>query len=167
MPVTRNITGQRHGRLVAVRPTGKRDKHGDAIWLCNCDCGSRDVEVSLNQFIYYRKSCGCLRREAHERTLEARCKLCHRTPEEGVVFAVCRRRASGLQEWCNDCLAAWRTSRDGRPHGWRRRIALASTEQEKWELILSSHSLGIDRGSLTGTVHPPDGVLEALAWRDR
>lgn len=57
----KDITGQRFGRLVAIRPNGKQ---GNNIkWLCRCDCGN---EITTNVSSLTRgktKSCGCLRKE--------------------------------------------------------------------------------------------------------
>ena len=36
----RDISGERRGRLTALRPTGQRDKWGGAIYLWRCDCGA-------------------------------------------------------------------------------------------------------------------------------
>lgn len=61
-----DVTGHRFGRLVAVRPTEKRDYKGSVIWLCKCDCGNT-TEVSLDglrQGNY--TSCGCKKREINE-----------------------------------------------------------------------------------------------------
>lgn len=57
-----NLTGQRFGRLVALRPTSER-KQGKVVWECRCSCGevARTTSVSLRQG--WTRSCGCLRRE--------------------------------------------------------------------------------------------------------
>lgn len=58
----RDISGQRFGRLVALRPTGAR-RSGRAVWLCACDCG-REHETALDYLTGgSTRSCGCLRRE--------------------------------------------------------------------------------------------------------
>ncbi|ALA07738.1 hypothetical protein BC01_159 [Bacillus phage BC01] len=57
----KDITGQRFGKLVAVKITGK-DKHHNIQWLCKCDCGNTHTVSSH----YLRRgsvsSCGCLRK---------------------------------------------------------------------------------------------------------
>ena len=57
----KDITGQRFGRLIAIRPTEKRvSGNGSIVWECICDCGKK-YEVSSNAL--NRKatqSCGCL-----------------------------------------------------------------------------------------------------------
>lgn len=59
-PGQRDITGERFGRLVAVRPTEGRGRNGDTMWLCRCDCGN-EVTAELGRLTGgSRKSCGCL-----------------------------------------------------------------------------------------------------------
>lgn len=54
-------TGQRFGRLVAMKRNGHRGK--DIVWKCKCDCGSVvDVIVSCLRN-GHTTSCGCWRRE--------------------------------------------------------------------------------------------------------
>ena len=55
----KDITGQRNGRLTAIRPLYK-DKNGAWHWECKCDCGKTTV-VSIGNFKPNRtKSCGCI-----------------------------------------------------------------------------------------------------------
>ena len=62
----KDITGQRFGRLVAIRPMSKRSKSsGSVIWECKCDCGNM-AEVSLSS-LNSTSSCGCL---LHEKLVE-------------------------------------------------------------------------------------------------
>ena len=55
-----DITGQRFGRLVAVKKTGKTPG-GNAIWLCKCDCGKETQTLSILLRKGQAKSCGCYR----------------------------------------------------------------------------------------------------------
>lgn len=58
--IAKDITGQRFGSLVAIKPTDKR-KHGYIVWVCKCDCG-KEVEVCSSHLTNgYIKSCGCSR----------------------------------------------------------------------------------------------------------
>jgi hypothetical protein len=68
MPNAIDITNQRFGLLVAIRPTAKRDSTGSVIWLCHCDCGNT-CSHPLRQILQggYR-SCGCRMRTKHGRT---------------------------------------------------------------------------------------------------
>ena len=60
---TRDITGTRNGRLVAVECVG-RNSEGRAMWRCACDCGGEKIVQSNNLLRPAgTKSCGCLRRE--------------------------------------------------------------------------------------------------------
>lgn len=54
----RDLTGQRFGRLVALKPVETKEK--GARWLCRCDCGKERVCTSENLVSGKTKSCGCL-----------------------------------------------------------------------------------------------------------
>ena len=58
----RNISGQRFGRLVAIRPTEQR-RSGSVVWECACDCGSTAFTSSNGLCCGKTRSCGCLRRD--------------------------------------------------------------------------------------------------------
>jgi len=56
----KDLTGQRFGRLVALKPTDMRKK-GKVVWECKCDCGNI-VSVQSNKLKSgHKKSCGCIR----------------------------------------------------------------------------------------------------------
>lgn len=59
MKKVRDLTGQRFGKLVAVKCVG-RDRHKNALWLCDCDCGRTKVIPSRSLVQGRSKSCGCL-----------------------------------------------------------------------------------------------------------
>ena len=53
-----DLTGNRFGRLTALRVVGKY--YDWVVWLCKCDCGNT-VEVPSNRLKNgEKKSCGCL-----------------------------------------------------------------------------------------------------------
>ncbi len=55
-------TGQRFGRLLVLE-VAHRNKHGDAMWLCLCDCGNQPIVGSWELSSGNTQSCGCLGRE--------------------------------------------------------------------------------------------------------
>lgn len=60
----KNLIGQRFGRLVVLERAG-RNKHGQILWLCRCNCGY-EIEIVVSGNLLTRgntKSCGCLHRE--------------------------------------------------------------------------------------------------------
>lgn len=58
----KNLTGQRFGRLIAIKDSGKR-RRNRIVWLCRCDCGNL-IEVSSGHLINgHTHSCGCLKKE--------------------------------------------------------------------------------------------------------
>lgn len=62
MPIKKDLTGQRFGRLVVIEEVKKR-KNGRILWKCNCDCGNTK-EIYGNALLRgSTKSCGCLHTE--------------------------------------------------------------------------------------------------------
>lgn len=62
-----DITGQKFGRLTALSYL-KSTRENGGIWLCECECGTKDVEAA-SKFLRkgMKKSCGCLRRGGRTR----------------------------------------------------------------------------------------------------
>jgi hypothetical protein len=58
MPKLKDITGQRFGRLVALKPNGK-DQSGCWWWLCICDCGKQTTVRGAVLRRNDTRSCGC------------------------------------------------------------------------------------------------------------
>jgi hypothetical protein len=54
-----DITGQRFGSLVAIKPTGVRSKWDGEIWECRCDCGTVKGVAIHSLKNGNTKSCGC------------------------------------------------------------------------------------------------------------
>jgi hypothetical protein len=64
----KDITGQRYGKLVAIKYTGEIKNHS-AVWECKCDCGN-SVEVKVKHLLSgATRSCGCLKSESHIKDL--------------------------------------------------------------------------------------------------
>ena len=59
MSFSKDITGQRFGRLIAVKQLEK-NKWGSYYWLLKCDCGNYTKAVIGNLTCGSIKSCGCL-----------------------------------------------------------------------------------------------------------
>lgn len=57
-----DITNQVFGRLTALEVIGK-DKRGEKIWKCKCQCGKEVQVLSSNLRSGKTQSCGCFRRE--------------------------------------------------------------------------------------------------------
>lgn len=58
----KDISGERYGRLVAVKITSQRSGSG-IIWECRCDCGGVIYARAGNLMSGHTRSCGCLKRE--------------------------------------------------------------------------------------------------------
>lgn len=60
----KDLSGQRFGKLVATKCTGKKAKCKNLVWECKCDCGN-EIEVPTNRLREAgTQSCGCIRRYA-------------------------------------------------------------------------------------------------------
>lgn len=69
-----DVSGQRFGRLVAIRPTGEI-RGTSAVWACRCDCGN-EVDVTLASLKRKKqptRSCGCLRDDTAAATISSDC----------------------------------------------------------------------------------------------
>lgn len=58
--LTKNLVGQRFGKLIVTEMLEERNKNGRIVYKCKCDCGN-EVEVLGNSLTtYHTLSCGCL-----------------------------------------------------------------------------------------------------------
>lgn len=55
-----DISGMRYGKLVCLYPTDERDRNGNTLWFCHCDCGNTCRAAIGSLRAGYKKSCGCL-----------------------------------------------------------------------------------------------------------
>ncbi len=54
----RDLTGERHGKLVVIKRVKNRGRR--IHWLCKCDCGKEKEAESQALIVGDTKSCGCL-----------------------------------------------------------------------------------------------------------
>ncbi|OZV12372.1 hypothetical protein CIW83_09765 [Tissierella sp. P1] len=57
-----DLTGQKFGRLTILKKN-RRNKWGQILWLCKCDCGNTCEVISSSLRNGATKSCGCLQKE--------------------------------------------------------------------------------------------------------
>lgn len=60
MPSKKDITGNKYGRLTAIRCTGLKTRHGFYLWECKCECGGCTISTVNTLNSGSVKSCGCL-----------------------------------------------------------------------------------------------------------
>lgn len=63
MPGPINLTNQRFGKLVALKPTKER-QHKSIVWECQCDCGKIHYVSAAHLRDGSIQSCGCSRKES-------------------------------------------------------------------------------------------------------
>jgi hypothetical protein len=56
------LIGERFARLVVLQRS-ETSRHGQAYWLCQCDCGDQTTVSSRRLTSGNTRSCGCLRKE--------------------------------------------------------------------------------------------------------
>lgn len=59
----KDLTGQRFNRLV-VQARSENDKHGNAKWICLCDCGGKRITSGVQLRRGECQSCGCYHKDS-------------------------------------------------------------------------------------------------------
>lgn len=59
-PGTVDLTGMRFGKLLCIEQTDMKDRSGNILWRCQCDCGNTCLAAIPYLKSGYKKSCGCL-----------------------------------------------------------------------------------------------------------
>lgn len=62
-----DLTGQTFERLTVIRWAG-RDKKGDLLWLCRCECSNETTVLGRSLTSKMSRSCGCLSRDTTIKT---------------------------------------------------------------------------------------------------
>ena len=97
MPKFNDITGQRFGRLVAIKPEKKTS--GGYRWLCLCDCGNELYAPHSTALITgHTKSCGCLREGSHKgKTIDDLAEYISYDPVTGIFINLIDRGANAKE----------------------------------------------------------------------
>lgn len=66
----KDLTGMTFGRLTVVARSGK-NKHGDSIWKCKCECGKTLSVAGGHLSSGHTRSCGCLAHDVHVKQLQS------------------------------------------------------------------------------------------------
>lgn len=132
-------TGIRYGRLV-VREQSGRNRHGQVLWLCDCDCGNEKSITSGELATGGTTSCGCLRHEYVDVAGQVFGRLTALRPTEarkgGAVAWMCQCQCGGTIEVSGDSLRQGDTrscgclSREVRPQTSREMHARRRTERQ-------------------------------------
>lgn len=166
----RDITGQRFGRLVAIKSEARRGKRNGregafTWWLCQCDCG-REKWIILSSIVAgHSKSCGCLKREKgrkrprQPKNVPRVCVICNATfvghPDRNTCSAAHRRMQRLLVQ------RRWRTANRENIREYKRRYereylerAISNPIGEKQWLVKSRVELNRIRRALSEGLHP-------------
>ena len=59
----KDISKRQFGKLVAVKPTQKRNSNRSVIWLCQCECGATTFVSETDLQSGNTTSCGCTKKK--------------------------------------------------------------------------------------------------------
>lgn len=102
-PVVNNILEKRFGKLLVIKESG-RDKWGQVIWLCKCDCGNERIVTGGNLRTRGNKnSCGCVKAERFRKTYTKHGHTCQSKDSKGRPKASREYRSwQGMKKRCYD-----------------------------------------------------------------
>lgn len=130
MPVLKDISGERRGRLLVLKRAEGNDKHNCTRYHVRCDCGTE--KVITRGRLRVTRSCGCLQREyaqlmsvignevvtrrrihksreiaaqTHATGMKAcrRAKCPQQNPQPIASFNKCKKAIDGLSYFCKTC----------------------------------------------------------------
>jgi hypothetical protein len=79
MPKMIDITGQRFGQLIALKPVEQQDRK--FYWLCRCDCGNTTIVQGKKLRNGHTQSCGHWRQDGSHRRTHGEAAVGHETRE--------------------------------------------------------------------------------------
>lgn len=86
--LTKNLLGQKFGKLTVIERTDKPVDYDGAFWKCMCDCGNEIVTSGKRLMYNHTTSCGCLKSKGEQKiaSLLSRHKILY-TPQ--YTFSDC------------------------------------------------------------------------------
>lgn len=65
---SKNLIGEKFGKLTVVKRSQKKDPNGQYYWICNCECGTTNIEIRGHNLISKgTSSCGCISSKGEEK----------------------------------------------------------------------------------------------------
>lgn len=112
----RNLAGERFERVRVLSYAG-RTFHGESLWNCVCDCGTKFITRGASLVGGATRSCGCIRIEKAKALLQ---KTSHNRKPTRVVTPEGVRHFFGSQHEAAAWLGCshktvWKCTRTGRP----------------------------------------------------
>jgi len=68
---TKDISGQRFGKLKVISVTKRRDRSGRVYWRCKCDCGQIKEIAGSHLRSGHTYSCGCSKHQLRPKEVKA------------------------------------------------------------------------------------------------
>lgn len=64
----KDLVGEKFGKLTIIKKSQRKDTNGQYYWFCNCDCGTKNIEISGHNLISRGTlSCGCISSKGEEK----------------------------------------------------------------------------------------------------
>jgi HNH endonuclease len=95
-----DLSGRQFGRWTVLGMSPDRNRHGQVLWRCRCDCGTEKLLVSSN--LRASRSCGCYRNE-RSTGVSRRIDLTGQRFGRLVVISFDRRDEAGRARWLCRC----------------------------------------------------------------
>ena len=106
MPVKVDIQGKKYGRLTVIKEAG-RDKWGQIMWECKCECGNSCFVKGADLRSGNTKSCGCLNAEKYTERIK-RQTIGHSNPASIRSEKLSPHNTSGVRGVCPTKRGTWR-----------------------------------------------------------
>lgn len=58
-----DLINKKYNKLTVIGESKEKDKFGNKLWICKCDCGNSTIISTHNLISGHIKSCGCLHKE--------------------------------------------------------------------------------------------------------
>jgi len=58
-----DLINKKYNKLTVIGETKEKDKFGNKLWICKCECGNSTIISTHNLISGHTKSCGCLHKE--------------------------------------------------------------------------------------------------------
>ena len=106
MPAKVDIKGKKYGRLTVVKDAG-RDRFGQIIWECLCECGNTCTVKGADLRSGNTKSCGCYNAEKYTERIKHQ-TVNHSNPASIQSKKLSSANTSGIRGICPTKNGRWR-----------------------------------------------------------
>lgn len=135
----KDLSGQKFGKLLVLKDSGKRGQKGEVYWTCLCDCGKETLVYGSNLVQHRILSCGCLKQSKGEFKIENILKTNNIPYESEYIDKNCKLSTGGQARFDFKVNNKYYIEYDGSPHffaagnGWNTEEHLIETQKRDKE----------------------------------